>query len=123
MNELKNKFNDIFLGCLLMLLLLVAYDPLSFFELDMITMSAMGFLVIVVGLFLVLIWREKPEDERVVYHKLYAGRFAYTSGIIILAVGNVVQLITHEVDIWLPITLAIMVISKLFVRIYLDLRK
>lgn len=64
--------------------------------------------------------REKARDEREAAHAMHAGRLAYFSGIATLTVALVVQGLAHDIDIWVPLALGIMVVSKLGARLYAE---
>lgn len=68
-----------------------------------------------------LIWHEKPADEREYMHRAYAGRIAYLTGVIALVVGILYHVIViHQVDIFLVITLASMTVAKYAARRHID---
>jgi hypothetical protein len=70
-------------------------------------------LLLVSVIYSLLIWREKPLDEREYMHRAYAGRIAYLAGVIVLVIGIVYQvLVVHSVDIFLVATLVGMTIAK-----------
>jgi cobalamin synthase len=60
-----------------------------------------------------LIWQENPIDEREYMLRAYAGRMSFISGVGILVLGIVYQvLIVHEVDVFLIAALVGMTIVK-----------
>ena len=86
-------------------------------------MGEMTALLIVAALMLVwagFIMREKAADEREALLTMKSGRFAYLSGLAILLVGLIVQGLQHNIDPWVAIALAVMVLSKLFTRLYTE---
>jgi membrane glycosyltransferase len=60
----------------------------------------------------VFVWRENPRDEREYAIAAQAGRSAYLIGAAILTIGVAVQTLQHRVDVWLVLSLAGMVLSK-----------
>ena len=87
------------------------------------SMLLMTMLVIIAALvfaWAAFIFSENASDEREEWHRTHAGRAAYLSAAVILTVALVYQGITHTIDFWIPITLAVMVIAKLFTRFYAD---
>jgi len=89
-------------------------------------MGEMTALLIVAALMLVwsgFIMLEKPVDEREVALTMKSGRFAYLSGLVVLLVALIVQGFAHEIDPWIAIALAVMVLSKLFTRLYVEKRQ
>jgi L-asparagine transporter-like permease len=70
-----------------------------------------------------LVLREHAYDEREAYHRMYAGRVAYLLGITVLTAGLLIQGFTSRIDPWISLTLSVMIVSKLFARMYLDRQK
>jgi hypothetical protein len=80
------------------------------------TLSCAG-LVVWMG----LLAREGVEDERDAEHRMFAGRVAYISGVLILTIALVTQgLSHHSIDPWIPGALSVMIIAKLGARWYSD---
>lgn len=114
MNKFReNPLFDILLGVGLIALLVLAYNPFKLWMPEMMHIVLIGGIASVLVLFLVLVWKEKDLDERDAVNKLIAGKYAFMAGTIILAIGNIVQLLQYEMNIWLPLALAGMVITKL----------
>lgn len=104
---------DIVLLTLLAFLCLAAIAPHT---IVMPSQLQMLLLVVVIGLisaFLVLVWREQPSDEREAENQQLASRKAYLAGCIALIVTMLVQGISHKLDAAIPITLLIMIVTKL----------
>ncbi len=86
---------------------------------SMVQMFATGMLVVVVGLFALYIVFEKTTDEREAHHRDIAGRVGYTAGILCITVAILIATIRHSgVDPMLPITLLVMIVSKIAARVY-----
>lgn len=81
-------------------------------------MTALLFVTILVVLWAGFVVYEQTSDERELVHKLKAGRVAYLSGLAVLTLALIVQGLTHSIDVWITITLGVMVISKLATRLY-----
>jgi hypothetical protein len=64
----------------------------------------------------VFVWNENPRDEREYAVISQAGRSSYLVGAAILTVGVAVQTLQHHVDIWLVLSLAGMVLSKVIIN-------
>ncbi len=79
---------------------------------DMVSAMLIGFFVCIFGVFTLFIWRESPADERELAFSLDASKHAYLAGAGVISIGIVVQAINHDLDIWLPFALLIMVITK-----------
>ncbi|KXK26067.1 MAG: hypothetical protein TR69_WS6001001361 [candidate division WS6 bacterium OLB20] len=121
MNKLReNPLTDIALALTLLVLLLVAYNPLQLLMPDMILIILSGAIASVLVLFVVLVWKEQDYDERDTRNRLIAGKYSFIAGTVVLAVGNIVQLLQHEMNIWLPLALAVMVITKMVSLIRLE---
>ena len=67
---------------------------------------------IVVLVYSAFIYRERPADEREYELSLIASKHACIVGSAILSAGIIYQVYDHSLDVWLPITLAGMVIAK-----------
>lgn len=70
--------------------------------------------VLVFGLS-IFVWRETPRDEREYVQVAQAGRAAYLVGSAVLTAGVAVQTLQHDVDVWLVVGLASMILSKIAV--------
>ena len=69
--------------------------------------------VVITGGFMAFVWREKGGDERDLFIRHVASRFAYLSGAFILAIGIVFQtLLKGSVDAWLIAAFIFMVVTK-----------
>ncbi len=112
MKKYKSLLDIVLLG-LLAFLCLAAVLPSTVVmssQLDMLL------LIVVFGLvsaFLVLVWREQPSDEREAENQQLASRMAYLSGCIALIIAMLAQGIAHKLDAAIPITLLIMIGTKL----------
>lgn len=80
------------------------------------------FLVIIFIIFAAFVWRERGGDEREIYHKYMAGRFAYLVGSSALVIGIVVQSLKDSIDIWLLIALLAMTLTKTAALIFSQLK-
>ncbi len=117
---MNNKVTQVVVALILAFFLLALADLLPFWMPNMNEM-----LVLLLATLLILVWAgfvmyERATDEREVMLRMHAGRVAYLSGIVVLATGLVVQGFAHAVDPWIPVTLGVMVLSKLGARLYLD---
>ena len=84
-------------------------------------MGEMTVLLLVVVLLLVwagFVLQENAHDEREVLLKMKSGRVAYLSGLGVLMLALVVQGMNHAIDPWIAVALAVMVVTKLFTRLY-----
>ncbi len=104
---------DIVLLALLVFLCLVSILPHT---IVMPSQLQMLLLIVVFGLmsaFLVLVWREQPNDEREAENQQLASRMAYLAGCIVLIITMLVQGASHKLDAAIPITLLVMILTKL----------
>lgn len=88
-------------------------------QIVMSTSMQMVILAIVLGLlaaFLVLFWREQPDDERAVHNQAAASRAAYLVGSLVLIAALVVQGISHTSDPAIPLVLLAMIATKIIVQ-------
>lgn len=87
-------------------------------------MPMMGeMLVLLLVTICLLIWvgfvlAERAVDEREVYLAMKSSRVAYVAGVLVLAVALVVEGIAGAIDPWIPISLAVMVGSRVLTRLY-----
>jgi cobalamin synthase len=80
-------------------------------------------LAIVLGLiamFLVLVWRERPDDEREMHNQAMASRSAYLIGSLFLIGTLIIQSLDHRLDPAIPITLLAMIATKVIVQRIMD---
>ena len=80
---------------------------------DEVSMMIVGLFAVALFGYIALIHREKPADEREQQISFAAGKYAYTVGAVVLSVGIIAQSMRHDLDVWLPIALGSMVLTKL----------
>ena len=105
---------------ILIVLLVLIGNPFMFWMPSMILVT-----ILVVTAALIFTWAgfiltETAHDEREEWHRTNAGRAAYLSAATVLTIGLVYQGFTHTIDFWIPLTLAVMIIAKLFARFFAD---
>ena len=117
---MKNNFfiKEISAAIILMLLLFFLLDPFSYWMSDMLFMMLLAGLVVIFGIFVSFVWREKVRDEREVMLRLLAGRLSYLTGVAVLMIGVLVQSWQHDLDNWLVLSLAAMIVAKIIGSIY-----
>ena len=69
-----------------------------------------------IATFLVLLWREQPDDEREMQNQALASRYAYTVGSLVLIIALIIQNIDHSLDPAIPIALLAMIATKVIVQ-------
>lgn len=105
---------------------LIAFFLLVLADLVPFWMPMMGEMVVLLAVtMLLMVWagfvlQENAADEREVLLKMHAGRVAYLSGLAFLMLALLVQGIESRIDPWIAGALAVMVVSKLLTRLYLD---
>lgn len=105
--------------------ILIVVIAISFVLVDSLTMPMTITSLLVVALFLAFLvfaaflWKGKPLDEREFVHSLTAARVSYLVGVGILVIGVIVQAIMHNIDIWLILTLSMMVTTRIIYLIYI----
>src|SRR3989344_1339152 len=83
----------------------------------------MFLIVALLILFLALIaflFKENSRDERELIHTFAAGRISFIAGSITLIGGMIYGIFQHDIDLFLPITLVVMILSKVLYRMYSD---
>ncbi|MDP1720965.1 MAG: hypothetical protein Q8L08_08235 [Candidatus Nanopelagicaceae bacterium] len=83
------------------------------------TSIQMVILTVVLGLiatFLVLLWRENPDDEREADNQAIASRAAYVVGAIALIIALITQSLKHQIDSAIPIALLAMIATKVIIQ-------
>lgn len=83
------------------------------------TSLQMLILAIVLGLiatFLVLLWREQPDDEREMQNQALASRSAYIVGSLVLIAALIIQSLHHDLDSAIPVALFAMIATKIIVQ-------
>lgn len=109
---------ELFIPLILVLLLMLLWDPFGFFMPNKLIMFLLLVLIVIFIFFVGFIWKEKAHDERELLHRSIASRFAFLSGMTILVIGVIDESLTHALDPWLIFALCVMVIAKIAGIIY-----
>lgn len=104
----------------LVVLLVIILNPLGLWMPDMVHMIVFAALLVVFAIFASFVLKEKTGDEREGLHQMYAGRVSFFLGSAALIIGIISQSLHGSVDIWLIITLVLMILGKIGARIYSD---
>jgi hypothetical protein len=119
---LNTKVQESIIAVVLVGIALFLLNPLNWWMPSNLVMLIATGLAVVFAIYASFAWREKAEDERDAIHRMLAGRIAFLAGSGLLALGIIVQGFAHNVDPWLVVTLAGMVIAKIAGRWWADHR-
>lgn len=118
----RNTYLEIVLALVLLGIGVLLLNPFHFWMPDMAHLFILGCLIAVFGAFSTLVLREQAHDEREDAHRMLSGRIAFLVGATIIVVGIAYQSEMGSVDPWLVLVLIGMVLAKIAVRLYGDLR-
>lgn len=93
-------------------LIIALTDPVDFLMPTPIQMTILALAVIVFGIFIGLMFKEKPADERETHLLHSSSRTSFIVGTIMLIIGITLQTLQGKLDHWLVWTLGLMVITK-----------
>ncbi len=111
---------ETYAGALFVLLLLAFADPLMVFMPTPLFYCISALFIATAALFVGLILRERPQDEREEAHIRQAGRVGYLLGTLVLTLGVVVEsMVHHTVDPWLLVALGALIVGKFVTYSYL----
>lgn len=117
---MKNKhFIEIVLAILVIVLVMLFVNPMGYLMPYMLWWGCLIGSVIAFVTFVVFVWQEKASDEREVYNRMFAGRVGFLAGATTILLGIITQSVMgRDVDMWLPVSFGVMILSKLFAAIY-----
>jgi len=118
---MKN-LSEILISACLIVVLAFKLDPFHWFMPNEVQMLILCLFAAGFALYAGVVFREKAHDERENAHLYLASRISYLVGIISLSLIIVIQDILHQLDPWLLLVLAIMILTKLLVLIYARIR-
>jgi hypothetical protein len=114
---------EIFIPVLVILASVALLDPFMVFMPATLVYFLIAALFLITLTYTLIIWREKPLDEREYFIRAYAGRMSFIAGVGVLVLGIIYQVLTaHTVDPVLVFALGIMTIAKYFGYIYAQSR-
>ncbi len=105
---------------ILIILLVLIGNPFMFWMPGMVLVTVLVVITALTFVWAGFVLTEKAHDEREEWHRTHSGRAAYLSAAAVLVIALVYQGFTHTIDLWIPATLAVMIIAKLFARLYAD---
>lgn len=119
----KTFYLESFLVTVLAILLLLLVKPFNLIMDAKVYITVLIFAVIVHIIKVIVVWQEPPQDERDLQHRFYSSWISYIAVSSVLIIGIAIQGSMHgNVDPWLPFALAMLFISKLWSRIYLEIK-
>ncbi len=113
---MSNRITELSMAGLLIALAIFLLNPFHWWMPSNMVMMIAVCMVVVCGVFVSFVWREKVRDEREVVLRMNAGRAGFLVGVGIATIGIIVQSFSHTVDVWLVLVLAGMVIGKIINR-------
>jgi amino acid transporter len=113
-----NKLQEIFISIVLLILLVLVWNPMHMGMRNFVAMMVVVGMVVAFAIFAIFIWRERGQDEREEMHFSFAGRIGFLAGSSVLVIGILVQSFRHALDLWLVVTLGIMVLAKVGALLY-----
>lgn len=117
---MKNSYLHIASALILVVLLFIVTDVFMIWMPSMLSTILLLTAAVLLSVWVGLVHHEQAHDEREALHRMYAGRIAYLSGIIVLSVALLVQGLMGDVNVWIASALGVMVLSKSLARIFLD---
>ncbi len=118
----NNIVSEVVISLVLLVLVALLLNPFGLWMPSSLHMMVMAAMVVMFVIFAGFVWRERSADEREGLHKMMAGHIAFLVGTGTLVLGVVVQSLRHELDYWLVIALAVMLLAKIIGHIYTKMR-
>ncbi len=107
---------DIILLLGLTTIALLAIAPKKFVMPSSLQMVILAVVLGLIATFLVLLWRERPDDEREMQNQAIASRTAYMVGSLVLISALIIQSLSHDLDPAVPVALLAMIATKVIVQ-------
>lgn len=107
---------DIILLLGLTTITLLAIAPKTFVMPSSLQMLILATVLGLIAAFLVLLWREQPDDEREMQNQALASRSAYIVGSLVLIIALIIQSLNHDLDPAIPVALLAMIAIKVIVQ-------
>ncbi len=107
---------DIVLLLGLAMIAVLAIAPKTFVMPTSLQMLILAAVLGLIATFLVVFWREQPDDEREMQNQALASRSAYIVGSLVLIVALIIQSLNHTLDPSIPVTLLAMIATKIIVQ-------
>jgi peptidoglycan/LPS O-acetylase OafA/YrhL len=117
---MRNNLKELSVTLLFIIIAILLLNPFNFWMPNMLLMVILALALIIFGVFISFVLREKVLDERDNVHRQLAGRNAFLTGSIVLVVGLMIQGYKHQIDPWLVLALVFMIVAKVATRIWSD---
>ena len=105
--------SELIISAVLLLLLVLLLNPMDFLMPTPIDMMLLVIFLLFFSLFALFMFRENPKDEREGLHRYIAARAAFLLGAAVLVIGIFLQSLSHNLDPWLVVALATMILGKM----------
>lgn len=106
------------ISIVLIVLLLIFINPMNLLMPPPFLNMLILIFVAIFALFVAIVWKEKPRDEREGFLVLFGARIAYIAGASVIALGIIVQSLSHALDPWLVYALSAMIFGKAIGLLY-----
>lgn len=111
---LRENLSEIATVIVFLIILVLFLNPFGFWMPEPLTYMMIVAVVVVFALFAGLVLKNSARDEREALHQMKAGRIGYLSGVGVLVLAIAIEgVILKEVDVWLVIALAVMVLARM----------
>ena len=118
----RGFISELVIAFLVIALSVLLFNPFGWWMSNQTLMTANVALVVIFVVFATLVWRERAHDEREHLHRQLSSRVAYVAGTAVLVIGVVAEAFEHRVDLWLVVTLCVMVLAKIGGLIYSQIK-
>lgn len=123
MKKDKQYIKDFVFLILLIISFFFLTNPFNLIMTGEIEMVILAFVSLFIITILIFLWKEDPIDEREENHLLIAGRISFFSTAVILLTAIIIQTLQHNLDLWIPLSLCVLLSSKILTVLYLKYKK
>jgi hypothetical protein len=104
---------ELLIGLLAIVCLLLGAETFVSFMPGSLAMLLIGLFAALFALFTMLVWREKPRDEREALEIMAADRLGFLAGATVLSITVIIQTLRHQSSGLLVTALVAMILAKL----------
>lgn len=119
---MKHFLGELIAALTFLALLFALFNPWNIFMPTSLQMIILAALVVLFGTFANFIWRENGGDERERLHRMFSDRLAFLTGSGILLVCVIVGEFYGQLNPWILLTLAAMIVAKVAGLIYTKIK-